>query len=200
MDLSNAKLQLSAISQKLYARGCVPATSGNFSVRLADGDIAITASGKDKSCLAPDDIMRIGADGEPQEDQRPSAETALHVQLYKRDQQIQAVLHTHSVGATIVSERSPRGLDFHDLEILKAFAGIDTHAASMRVPVFANNQDIPALAAQVEEHMAAQGQGVAYLIAGHGVYTWGSSIDECVRHLEALEYLFDYHRLSSDDK
>ncbi len=196
MNLSTAKAELSRVGRGLHARGWVPATSGNFSLRLDDGDIAITASGKDKSELAPDDIMRIGADGRPKEDRRPSAETALHTQLYERDPSIHCVLHTHSVGATLASQRSPNGLEFRDLEILKAFAGTTTHATSVRIPVFANSQDIPALAADVERHMADHGQGVAYLIAGHGVYTWGESAGECVRHLEALEYLFDYHRLS----
>lgn len=197
MIFSAAKTELSRVGRELHSRGWVPATSGNFSLRLGDGDIAITASGKDKGGLAPNDIMRIGADGTPKEKQRPSAETALHTQLYGRDPDIGCVLHTHSVGATFASQQSPDGLDFSGLEILKAFAGIDTHAASIRVPVFANSQNITALAAKVESHMTSHGQGVAYLIAGHGVYTWGRTTDECVRHLEALEYLFDYHRLGN---
>ena len=196
MNLLTAKAELSRAGRDLHARGWVPATSGNFSLRLDNGDIAITASGKDKGELALNDVMRIGADGRPKEDRRPSAETALHTQLYQRDPSIHCVLHTHSVGATLASQRSPNGLEFRDLEILKAFAGIRTHSTSIRIPVFANSQDIPALAADVERHMADHGQGVAYLIAGHGVYTWGESVGECVRHLEALEYLFDYHRLS----
>ena len=40
--------------------------------------------------------------------------------------------------------------------------------------------------------MAQQGQGHAYLIRGHGVYTWGKNISECFRHLEALEHLLGY--------
>ena len=197
MDLLTAKAELSRVGRALHARGWVPATSGNFSLRLEDGDIAITASGKDKGELTPEDIMRIGADGGPREDRQPSAETALHTQLYQRDPDIHCVLHTHSVGATLASQRSSNGLEFRDLEILKAFAGTTTHATSIRIPVFANSQDIPALAADVEKHMTDHGQGVAYLIAGHGVYTWGETVGECVRHLEALEYLFDYHRLNS---
>ncbi len=200
MDADSARRLLAAIGRDLHARGWVPATSGNFSARLADGDIVITASGKDKGALRVADIMRIGADGTPKEDMKPSAETALHLGLYARDPAINAVLHTHSVNATLISMQSPDGLTFDGLEILKAFAGVTTHETSMHIPVFANRQDVAALAGDVERHMQAHGQGHAYLIAGHGLYTWGRDIDECLRHLEALEYLFDYHRLRVADR
>ena len=129
---------------------------------------------------------------------KPSAETALHTHLYARDREIHAVLHTHSAGATFASTLSPGGLRFENLEILKAFDGIHTHEATIDVPVFANSQDIGALAATVEDHMTRRGQGVAYLIEGHGVYTWARDMDACLRHLEALEYLFEYQRLGAE--
>jgi len=195
MDLVSAKLKLITVAHEAHARGWVPATSGNFSTRLADGDIAITVSGSNKGKLAVDDIMRLGADGSPRGSMQPSAETLLHVQLYHRDCAINAVLHTHSVNATIASQSHAERLHFEDLEILKAFTGIDTHIAAIEIPIFANNQNIGVLAEEVEEHMQARDQGLAYLIAGHGVYTWGADIEECSRHLEALEYLFEYHRL-----
>ena len=197
MNIAAAKNELARIGRLLHSRGWVPATSGNFSLRLDDGDIAITASGKDKSQLSPQDIMRIAADGRSLEDQRPSAETALHTQLYAFSTDIHCVLHTHSVRATLISERQPDGLLFRGLEILKAFSGVTTHEAEIHVPVFANSQDIDALSREVESNMQAHGAGVAYLIAGHGLYTWGRSAAECVRYLEALEFLFDYSLLSA---
>lgn len=196
MELADAQRQLASIGRRIHIRGWVPATSGNLSIRLTDGDIAITASGRDKGQLVPDDIMCVSAEGTPRTGQRPSAETALHLQLYRRDPAINAVLHTHSVNATLVSVRTSAGLRFEQLEILKAFTGIHTHEAVIDIPVFANSQDIPSLADRVEHHMQANGQGVAYLIAGHGLYTWGATVDDCMRHLEALEYLLEYHRLN----
>lgn len=198
MDIEEARSQIADVGRKLHARGWVPATSGNFSARLADGDIAITASGRHKGELDAGDIMRVAADGTPKDDLKPSAETALHTHLYGRDGDIHAVLHTHSAGATFASTQSPGGLRFENLEILKAFDGIHTHEAAIDVPVFANSQDIAALADTVEEYMTEHGQGVAYLIEGHGVYTWGRDIDACLRHLEALEYLFEYQRLGAE--
>lgn len=195
MDIVTARQALTDASHAIYARGWVPATSGNFSVRLDDGDIAITSSGKDKGRLTTDNIMVIGPDGTPREDQRPSAETSLHLQLYARDPTIGSVLHTHSATSAWASQRHDDALAFDGLEILKAFDGIDTHDSAIRVPIFANTQDIDALAADVEEYMLANGQGVGYLIAGHGVYTWAKTVDDCLRHLETLEYLFDYLRI-----
>jgi len=195
MEFERATRVIATVSHDLHARGWVPATSGNFSLRLDDGDIAITASGRDKGRLSTGDVLRVTLDGRPQGDQRPSAETELHLQLYRRDPGIGAVLHTHSVTSVVMSMREPSGPVFEGLEILKAFPGVVTHETRLRVPVFSNSQDVAALAAEVERHMREHGQGHAYLIAGHGMYTWGDSIETCMRQLEALEYLFEYHRL-----
>ena len=146
--------------------------------------------------FAIEDVMRMSADGEPVGAGEPSAEALLHSQLYRRDERISAILHTHSVNATLASQTDAKQLNFQGLEILKAFSGINTHDTSIAIPIFDNDQDIESLAEDVERHMSEHDQGVAYLIAGHGVYTWGSGVDECMRHLEALEFLFDYARLS----
>ena len=196
MKFEAAQLKLVSAARDVHARGWVPATSGNFSMRLADGDIAITVSGRDKGKLSAEDVMRMSANGEPVGRGRPSAEALLHSQLYRRDERINAILHTHSVNATLASQTDAKQLNFQGLEILKAFSGIKTHDTSITIPIFDNNQDIQSLADDVERRMSEHDQGVAYLIAGHGVYTWGSDIDDCMRHLEALEFLFDYDRLS----
>lgn len=199
MNLADAKRQLIEVSHYAHDRGWVPATSGNFSVRLTDGDIAVTVSGKHKGKLAADGVMRMSPAGTPKDDLKPSAETPLHLQLYARDNDINAVLHTHSVNATIASRFHSDEVLFQGLEILKAFPGIESHESSVRIPIFDNSQDIEDLAGTVERHMDIEGQGVGYLISGHGLYTWGSDMDNCLRHLEALEYLFDYDRLSRTD-
>ena len=195
LDYQQAQAAIVAAAREIHARGWVPATSGNFSVRLGDSDMAITASGKDKSQLSEVDILRVDLSGKAHEGGTASAELPLHVQLYRRDAQIGAILHTHSVNATIVSLENPQGLRFEGLELLKAFAGVTTHDTALVIPVFANSQDIQALADEVEDYMQDNQQGSAYLIQGHGMYTWGADTDECMRHLEALEFLLEYHRL-----
>src|SRR5690242_18207470 len=90
--------------RRFAARGWVPATSGNFSVRIADDTIAITASGIDKGALAPDAILTVDLDGRAHAPgRRASNEVLLHTQLYRRDPAIGAVLHVHALHPTVLS-------------------------------------------------------------------------------------------------
>jgi methylthioribulose-1-phosphate dehydratase len=168
----------------------VPATSGNFSARLDDGTFAITVSGAHKGRLQRDQIMRLGADGRPLDGKRPSAETLLHLQLYRRDAGINCVLHTHSVDATVLSRIAGDDLIIDGMEVLKAFPGIDTHLTRVRVPVFPNDQDMDRLSKVVVARLDEGIDVPAYLIAGHGLYAWGDSVEAALRHVEALEFLF----------
>jgi methylthioribulose-1-phosphate dehydratase len=74
-------------------------------------------------------------------------------------------------------------------EMLKALDGITTHQASLAVPVFANDQDLPALARRVEDRLDAEPFHVGYLIAGHGLYAWGKTMVDARRHVEAFDFL-----------
>lgn len=172
-------------------KGWVPATSGNFSARLIDGRIAITVSGKHKGQLQLEDIMLIDAQGVSLDDKKPSAETLLHTSLYQRFPEIGAVLHPHSINATLVSRIFKDRINLENYELLKALKGIDTHETRVEIPIFANDQDIPRLAGKVARYLDEHGAIFAYIIAGHGLYTWGTTVSETLRHLEALEFLFD---------
>ena len=184
---------LIAAGQRIWQQGWCPATSSNFSQRLDANRCAITVSGRDKGNLQPADIMQVDLSGQALDGNRPSAETLLHTQLYLRDPAIGAVLHTHSVKATLVSMAAPDMVELSGLELLKAFAGISSHQSTLRIPVFDNTQDIAALATEVSRWMEQHGTGHAYLIRGHGLYTWGRDLAETLRHLEALEFLLDYY-------
>lgn len=190
------------LSRLIHAHGWVPATSGNFSLRLDAEHCAITASGIDKGQLLASDVLCIDLAGQalPGSHGKPSAETALHTQLYKHDAGIAAVLHTHDMNSVLAAKllataQDEQGLAYvvlEDLELLKAFAGVHSHAVQIRIPVFANTQDITALAARVERFMSVAEPFPAYLIKGHGLYTWGRSADEALRHLEALNQVLAY--------
>ncbi len=175
----------------IHRRGWAPATSGNFSARLSDGRIAITVSGKHKGELAPDDIMLIDAEGRPLDGKKPSAETLLHTSLYRRYPSVGAVLHPHTPGATMISRLVRDALMLEDYELLKALAGIDTHETRIHIPIFPNDQNIPRLALKVDEYFELHGDIHGYIIAGHGFYTWGETVRDALRHVEALEFLFD---------
>ena len=187
----DAARQLIDAGRFIDSKGWVPATSGNFSARLPDGTIAITVSGKHKGRLQLEDIMLIDADGNSLDGKKPSAETVLHTSLYKRFPDIQSILHPHSLNATLVSRIFKSEIVLEDYELLKALSGITTHESRVVVPIVANDQNIPRLAEQVDQYLDKHAACQAYIIAGHGLYTWGSSVQETLRHLEALDFLFD---------
>lgn len=191
--LAGCAAEIIAATRELAALGWTPATSSNFSMRLDDRHAAVTVSGRDKGKLTEDDIMVVDFSGKPvATDQRPSAETVLHTQLYRRLPEVGCVLHTHSMAQTLASRlyAGAGHVRFEEYELIKAFRGQDTHETVMNVPVLANNQCIPTIAAQVDvllDRMPMWG----YLIDGHGMYAWGRDMAEARRHLEAFDFLLN---------
>lgn len=177
----------------IYQRDWSPATSSNFSIRLSDGACALTSSGKHKGELTTQDILAVDWEGNAITTGRPSAETLLHTQLYRRDEHIGSVLHTHSKMAVVLSHLWPaEQMVIQGWELQKALEGETTHEGTVTIPLFDNDQNIERLANKVEQYMQRFGQGQAYLIRGHGLYTWAQDIEGCFRHLECLEHLLDY--------
>ena len=184
---------LADLGRLFYARGWVFGTSGNFSAVLAREPLtlAITTSGIDKGLLESDHIVAIDSDARVIEGTgRPSAETALHLAMV-RARGAGAVLHTHSVWSTILSEGGTDSLEIEGYEMLKGLDGVATHAHRERLPIIENTQDwaaaIPRVAAVLEQHPRAHG----FLIRRHGLYTWGRDLAEAKRHVETLEFLFE---------
>jgi methylthioribulose-1-phosphate dehydratase len=169
------------------------ATSGNFSLRVTDSHCMITQSGKEKSSLSPDDLMICDLRGVAVDKNcKPSSETLLHTCLYKLGADIGAVLHTHSVSATVLSRMADEALTITGFEMQKAFVGITSHDESVRIPVFDNDQDMQALAVKVEKAWADGRFTVpGFLIRGHGLYAWGKSLGDAQRHVEGLEFLIE---------
>ncbi len=202
MLIADLKKEIVRISHLFYGRGWSLATSSNYSVRLDAGRILITASGKDKGRLAEEDIIEVDPAGNVTQpaNERPSAETQLHCALYRFDMRIGAVLHTHSVFATVLSSlrslKTP--LAIGDYEMLKAFQGVSTHAHTEFLPVFANDQDIKRLGDAVIAYLSENRSIHGFLIAGHGLYTWGQSLQEALHHAEACEFLLEceYRKLA----
>ncbi len=181
--------EIVAAGRRLDERGWVPATAGNLSCRLPDGRIAITRSGVHKGHLSSRDVIAVDLDGHPAcPDDRPSAETLLHCRIYRDVMPGGAVLHGHSIAATVLSMAgSDPVIRLSGYELLKAFAGQATHEAALELPVFDNDQDIRRLADTVSPLLPSCRLG--YLLRGHGVYVWGPDIETALVRLEALEFL-----------
>ena len=192
--------ELAAVGRRFYARGWAVGTSGNFSAVLARQPLrlAITASGLSKRELAASQILRCDERGTPVstasdgKSGKPSAETLLHVEIV-RSRDAGAVLHTHSVWSTMLSERyaAAGGLAIEGFEMLKGLAGVSTHEHREWIPVIDNDQDMARLARVVAGTLASNTPAHAFLLRRHGLYTWGASLAEAERHVEILEFLFE---------
>lgn len=189
-DFDTAAAAIVAAGQFIDRQGWAPAGSGNYSHRLDDGSIAITVSGTHKGRIGADDVMRIDGRGQPLDGKKPSAETLLHTLLYQMFPSVNAVLHTHSIPAVVLTRLAQDGqsLRLSGYELLKAFPGIDTHDTAVDIPVFANSQDMTALSSHVELSLL-QAHAPVFLIREHGFYGWGATMDEALRVVEAAETL-----------
>lgn len=194
-DFEARAQELIAAGQYLHAQGSVPATSGNVSARVDVGRIAITVSGCHKGHLQPNDIMMVDLHGASLDGKKPSAETLLHTTLYARYPGLGSVLHSHSHAAVLASRLFDEAVVLENQELLKALAGITSHESTVILPIFDNDQDIAQLADEVQGYLAASDElnsnCYGYIIAGHGLYTWGETVNDALRHVEALEFMLN---------
>jgi methylthioribulose-1-phosphate dehydratase len=184
----------------IHRRGWCDGTGGNFSCVLQREPLRLlmAPSGVDKGRVAPADLIEVDAAGRVLRGHgRASAETLLHLAIVNGTG-AGAVLHTHSQAGTLLSghygpsredKATMRPLLLTDLEMLKGLAGIKTHATGVAVPILANDQDLQALSQRAAPHLREAPQGL--LIAGHGLYAWGSDLPTARRHLEILEFLLE---------
>jgi methylthioribulose-1-phosphate dehydratase len=195
-NLAAAARELAELGHNFYARGWVLGTSGNFSAVLGRDPLrlAITPSGVDKGELSADQILLIDERGDVVSDHpaKPSDETPLHLMIATR-RSAGAVLHTHSVWSTSLSNQHARhgGLAIEGFEMLKGLAGVRTHQHQEWLPIIENSQDMKPLADELGDMLMRHPNAHGVLLRGHGLYTWGKDLREAKRHVEILEFLLE---------
>jgi methylthioribulose-1-phosphate dehydratase len=188
--------QLAEIGKRFDARGWVLGTSGNFSAVVARDPLrlAITPSGISKGDLTAHHILEMAEDGSVPRDQtdRPSAEAGLHLEI-ARERGAGAILHTHSIWSTVLSERhaSAGGIAIEGYEMLKGLEGVRTHEHREWIPILENDQDMARLGGAVRRVLAEHPSCHAFLLRRHGMYTWGETLRQAVRHVEIVEFLLE---------
>ena len=188
--------ELAEIGRRCYERGWALGTSGNFSAVVSRDPLrlAITTSGIDKGLLSSDDIVEIDQQGHVVAGSgKPSAEASLHLAIAReRGAAAGAVLHTHSIWSTILSDAATEGgLAIEGYEMLKGLDGVRTHEHREWLPILDNTQDWAAAVPRVEAILGEQPQAHGFLIRRHGLYTWGRDLPEAKRQVEILEFLFE---------
>jgi methylthioribulose-1-phosphate dehydratase len=184
------------VGRRFDARGWVLGTSGNFSIVTSRDPLrlAITASGASKGDLTPEQILDVDDNLQVSGDQarKPSAEARLHVEIV-RQRGAGAVLHTHSLWSTLLSDVhfAAGGFAIEGYEMLKGLEGVATHEHSEWMPILENDQDMVRLAADVRSVLAERPAAHAFLLRRHGMYTWGETLAQAVRHVEIVEFLLE---------
>lgn len=191
--------QLVRAGRRFDQRGWVMGTSGNFSVVLERSPLrlAITPSATFKGELDADEILEMDDRCVPVEltgagKARVSAEAQLHVEVV-RARGAGAVLHTHSIWSTLLSERfgDARGFAIEGSEMLKGLEGVRTHEHREWLPIVENDQDMARLSGIVRDVLDEHPDAHGFLLRGHGLYTWGADLPQAIRHVEILEFLLE---------
>jgi methylthioribulose-1-phosphate dehydratase len=180
-----------------HRRGWSLGTSSNYSVVIDREPLTLlmTGSGFDKGRLQPNQFVMVDERAQSLDEAfpKPSAEALLHTVLAQHG--AGAVLHTHSVAATVLSEHFLKdgGLRIAGYEMLKGLAGITTHESEAWIEIYPNTQDIASLATVIGERLREPASPLrhGFLMAGHGLYTWGENIAAARRQIEVLEFLFE---------
>jgi methylthioribulose-1-phosphate dehydratase len=186
---------LAEAAKGFYQRGWALGAGGNFSAVAGSEPLRllITSSGVDKGRLTTDQFVQVDGDGKIVAGEgRPSDETKLHLAII-RHRQAMAVLHTHSVWSTALSTLlvNDGGIEISGYEMLKGLAGVRTHEHHEWLPILDNSQDMDELARELEELLRQRPNAHGFLLRGHGLYTWGKSVDEARRHVEIFEFLLE---------
>lgn len=187
--------QLIAAGKSFYSRNWVLGTGGNFSaiVSREPRELIITASGTHKGALTSRDFLQITQSGRSSDPgRRPSAETLIHWTIIA-EQNAGAVLHTHSVWSTILSDlyAESGGITLNGFEMLKGLSQIKTHQHMEWVPILENSQDYESLCQAVRYALRSKPDVHGILLRKHGLYTWGSTVAEAMRHVEVFEFLLE---------
>lgn len=91
------------VGNSIFSKNLVSGKSGNISKRIksANGDIiAITPTMTSLANLTQEDIVLVDLDGNLLTNGKPSSEVNMHLEIYKRRQDVNGIVHTHSPYAT----------------------------------------------------------------------------------------------------
>lgn len=164
--------------------GLVAACDGNISYRRDDGFIVITPSGLPKGELRPRDLLVVDRDGTVVEGTgKPSSETALHLTIYRKREDVKAIIHAHPVTATALTVA---GIPFA--------SDIVTEGAMVLGEVPTVPYAPPGSLALAEGCGAAAETASVFLMERHGAVTVGADLTEAFYRLDTLEAVAKMYR------
>ncbi|MFE5398703.1 3-oxo-tetronate 4-phosphate decarboxylase [Streptomyces sp. NPDC056568] len=187
-DESAARALIVRTARSLFTRGLTHGSTGNLSVRLADGSLLLTPTGSSLGTVEEGDMSRTDLHGRHLDGPRPTKEAFLHSAFYRARPGAHAVVHLHSTYAAALS-----CLD--DVDPADALPPLTAYYA-MRVGTLPllpyrapGDCDLEPLAER-----AARGHH-AVLLANHGPVVAGASLEQAADAIEELEETAKLHLL-----
>ncbi len=166
------------VCHRLYAKGFVSATDGNVSTRTSRGSILTTRTAVNKGDVQAADILEVDEQGNVIAGEgKPSTEIGMHLFIYRKRADINAVVHAHPPYATgFATARQPiAGCVFP--EVILGLGAIPL--AEYATPSTAE------VAEAIEPYV---GSNDAILLANHGVVTAGTSCRDAYYKMEKVEH------------
>jgi len=183
--------QVADTTRRLHELGWMRGTSGNVSMVESDDPrvLAVSASGIAKHSMTSAHAVRTDDRGAalPGQELRPSAEARVHAAVIEATG-ARGVVHVHALSSVLAAARWPGGVPLKDSELLKGI-GREANGDVVVVPVVPNSQDMEQLSADILARLDLDVPGV--IVAEHGLYTWGNSLEDAVHRTESLDWLFD---------
>jgi L-fuculose-phosphate aldolase len=183
-DFRAMRKQLVGLVRSLLEKDLIFGTEGNISMRVPGASQMLITPGKTrKATLTEDDLMVVTFDGELIEGpDKPSSGTPLHGQTYKRRPDVNAAIHTHSPYTTAVAVARGSIPPIHDY-VVTVIGGTVTTAP------WDPFRDATEAVDTILEHL---GDKRAVLIANHGLYVVGSSLEQAMEVCQQVESIAMY--------
>ncbi len=177
--------EIVTVCRRLYERGLIAGQDGNVSVRLPGGRVLVTPAGMSKVDVGPNDLVelrlgevasargaRLGASAP-----RASSEVLMHLRIYERRPDVNAVVHAHPPTATGFAVA---GEGFMDCVLPEVIFQVG------QVPLLQYaTPGTDGLADSFEPYIATHD---AFLLANHGATTVGPSLLLAHQRMESLEH------------
>ena len=168
------------IGRRVWQKGMVAANDGNFSVKLNDNEFLCTPTGVSKGFMTPEYICKVDAQGnvlEANEGFRPSSEIKMHMRIYEKRPDVNAVVHAHPIYATAFAIAG-QALDQPIMPEAVIFLG-EVPLAKYGTP---STNEVPD---SIEEYLPYVNQ---VLLENHGALTWGADLLSAYHKMESVEF------------
>jgi ribulose-5-phosphate 4-epimerase/fuculose-1-phosphate aldolase len=179
-DETNTREEICEVGLSLFSRGLTFGSTGNISVRLAQGGWLMTPTNASHGKLDPANLSKFDTEGRLVSGGKPTKEAFLHFCMYQERADARAVVHlhsTHSVAVSLLADVDPRDA----LPPLTAYFVVRVGRLPL-APYFPPGDESLAKAVG-----ALAGEHHAVLLANHGPVVAGSSLDAAVNAVEELE-------------